>query len=59
MVSQLYAELDRSCTINDACINNTGKLRGTRRGRSEKYTSDRKAVGGEVYIEKNLGMIEL
>ena len=27
------------------------ELRGTRKGRSEKYTRDRKAVGGEVYIE--------
>ena len=28
-----------------------GSMRGTRRRRSEKYTGDRKAVGGDVYME--------
>ena len=34
-------------------------LRGTSEGCSHNYTGDRKAVGGEVYVEQNLGMIEL
>ena len=34
-------------------------LRGTSRGRSEKYNGDRKAVGEEVHIEQNPGKIEL
>lgn len=32
---------------------------GTTEQGSAKYPGDRKAVGSEVYIEKNLAMIEL